>query len=391
MGIVVIAEGIETKEEYFTCKDIGADFIQGYFVQKPKQNISKILPKYNEIEKLHENDLRDKKSNTIDKHIIKYINPLPIETLDFMTVFRYFKKHKNSSFVPIIDETNTLKGIIKEEDIRDLSYSQYGISLAHNTNFKSLVEKHINHIVSADINWTVDKILEIYNVNTDITNGIFMLDNGKYYGYIDLKNLLNLSYKRNIEIVSEQNPLTKLPGNQSIELYLNKVFKPNAKDTYSLIYFDFNNFKPFNDTYGFRKGDRAILVFRDILKKKLGSNFFIAHIGGDDFFAGIKNMPYEDVFKLISKVQESFKNQVSSLYSKEDRDAGYVEIKDRFDIKRKFDLLSVSCAIIEICSNIKKEEFDEIIGSLKKESKKRTTPTGASIICNQITCNNSTM
>jgi diguanylate cyclase (GGDEF)-like protein len=245
------------------------------------------------------------------------------------------------------------------------------------------VEGHINHIVSADINWSIDKILEIYNINTDISNGIFILKNGKYYGFIDLKNLLNLSYKRNIEIASEQNPLSKLPGNKSIELYLNNVFEKNKGDVYSLIYFDFNNFKPFNDVYGFRKGDRAILIFRDILKKKLGNDNFIAHIGGDDFFAGIKNTPYEDVFKLISCVQKTFENQVTSLYSKDDREAGYIETKDRFDIKRKFNLLSVSCAIIEVCSTTKKEKFDEIISQLKKESKKRSTPIGASIACNK--------
>jgi len=384
MGISVIAEGIETKEEYFTCKEIEADLIQGYFVQKPQRKIEKILSQYTHIKELHKKDLRYSQSNNLDTNIIKNIPPLYVENLEFMTVFKYFKEHKNSPFVPIINHLNILVGIIREEDIRELSYSQYGMSLARNTNFKTIVEKHINHIVAVDINWSIDKILEIYNANTDISNGIFILKNGKYHGFIDLRNLLQLSYKRNLEIASEQNPLSRLPGNKSIELYLHDVFEKNRSDIYSLIYFDFNNFKPFNDTYGFRKGDRAILIFRDILKKKLGNDNFIAHIGGDDFFAGIKNTSYEEVFKLISSVQQNFQNQVTSLYDKKDREAGYIETKDRFDTKRKFDLLSVSCAIVEVRSTTKKEEFDEIISQLKKESKKRTTPIGASIACNKV-------
>jgi len=384
MGMLVIAEGIETKEEYFTCKEIGADFIQGYFIQKPQQKIEKIISKYTNIEELYKKDLRESNANVLDKDIIKHITPLHIESLDFITVFKYFKANKNTPFVPIVNHLNILQGIIREQDVRELSYSQYGMSLARNTNFKSIVEDHINNIVSADINWSIDKILEIYNINIDISNGIFILQNGKYYGFIDLKNLLNLSYKRNIEIASEQNPLSKLPGNKSIELYLNNVFEKNTGDVYSLVYFDFNNFKPFNDVYGFRKGDRAILIFRDILKKKLSNEHFIAHIGGDDFFAGIKNIPYEEGFRLIATVQESFQNQVTSLYSKEDREAGYIETNDRFDIKRKFKLLSVSCAIVEVCSTTKKEQFDEIINQLKKESKKRTTPVGASFACNKL-------
>ena len=384
MGISVIVEGVETKEEYFTCKEIEADLIQGYFVQKPQRKIEKIVSKYTNIEELYKKDLRNSQSNKLDKSMITYIDPLYSENLDFMTVFKYFKEHKNTPFVPIVNHLNLLQGVIREQDVRELSYSQYGMALARNTNLKSIVERHINHIVSADINWNIDKILEIYNINTDITNGIFMLRNGKYHGFIDLKNLLYLSYKRNLEIASEQNPLSRLPGNKSIELYLNDVFENNEDDVYSLIYFDFNSFKPFNDIYGFRKGDRAILLFRDILKKKLGSKNFIAHIGGDDFFAGIKNTPYKEVFKLIASVQKNFQNQVTSLYNKEDREAGYIETKDRFDTIRKFDLLSVSCAIIEVCVTTKKEEFDEIISQLKKESKKRNTPVGASCACNQL-------
>jgi len=379
MGIIVIAEGIETKEEYFTCKEIEADLIQGYFIQKPQRNIEKIVSNYTHIEELYKKDLRYSQSNKLDTTIIKHIPPLYVENLEFITVFKYFKEHKNAPFVPITNNLNILVGIIREEDIRELSYSQYGMSLARNTNFKAIVEKHINNIVSVDINWSIDKILEIYNANTDISNGIFILKNGTYYGFIGLRNLLHLSYKRNLEIASDQNPLTRLPGNKSIELYLHDVFEKNRSDIYSLIYFDFNNFKPYNDIYGFRKGDRAILIFRDILKKKLGNDNFIAHIGGDDFFAGIKNTPYEKVFPLIASVQKSFQNQVASLYDKKDRETGYIETKDRFDTKRKFDLLSVSCAIVEVCSTNKKEEFDEIISQLKKESKKKDTPIGASI------------
>lgn len=94
MGIIVIAEGIETKEEYFTCKEIEADFIQGYFIQKPQQKIKKILSKYTHIEELYKKDLRHSKSNMLDKTIITHINPLYIENLDFITVLSTLKNTK---------------------------------------------------------------------------------------------------------------------------------------------------------------------------------------------------------------------------------------------------------------------------------------------------------
>ena len=58
MGIRVIAEGVETTMEYYTCKDIGADFIQGYLIQKPKLETSKIKIAYKEIVELYKEDKR---------------------------------------------------------------------------------------------------------------------------------------------------------------------------------------------------------------------------------------------------------------------------------------------------------------------------------------------
>ncbi len=378
MGINVIAEGIETKEEYYTCKEIGADFIQGYFAQKPKIDISQIVPIYTKIKKIYDKDQRKNRANTINSENIEYIEALYLEDLNFKKTFRYFKKNKEQHFIPLIDKQKQLKGILYEKDVRDLSYSQYGMSLAFNNIIN--IKEHIKNVICAENSWSIDKILEKYNTNRNNSNGIFITKNGKYHGFISLNNLLHLSYKRNLDIATEKNPLTKLPGNKAIENFFTKVFDENRKNFYTFVYFDFNDFKPFNDYYGFRKGDRAILLFRDLLKKKLDSSVFVAHIGGDDFFIGFKNINFQDVYQKISCLQEKFKDQASSIYTKKDRENGYIETKDRFGILRKFNLLSVSAAIIEIYSKNKKRDYDKIIGELKKESKKRDTPLGSCII-----------
>ena len=143
-----------------------------------------------------------------------------------------------------------------------------------------------------------------------------------------------------------------------------------------MLYFDFNDFKPFNDTYGFRQGDRAILIFAELLQKHLPLNSFIGHIGGDDFFVGFSCLTYEDVFAYASILQDEFKHSVISLYNKEDISNNYMLCMDRFNIQRKFDLLSVSCAIIEIGINTKKRNFDYTLGKIKKISKKVDIPVG---------------
>lgn len=373
MGMQVIAEGIETAKEFYTCKDIGADFIQGYLVQKPTTNIDKIEKIYNNICSLILEDKRASQNNFIDEKFIENILPLNVNT-SLYDLFLHFKENTKSHFVPITDEFGNFLGIIYESDIKKISYSQYGLSLAQNRTFSSTLLKYIKPALSVEISWGIDKILEIYNLNSNNSLGIFITASDKYIGFINLNSLLTLSYNRNIEIATNQNPLTKLPGNNQIEKFIDKSFKKNQKDITHIIYFDFNDFKPFNDIYGFRQGDRAILIFSELLQKRYSKDSFIAHIGGDDFFVGLKNKDKEDVFELTSNVQDEFRNSAKNIYSKEDKKNGFIISKDRFNEKRRFELLSVSAAIIEINSKSDISNFDNTLNIVKKASKNSKKP-----------------
>jgi diguanylate cyclase (GGDEF)-like protein len=215
------------------------------------------------------------------------------------------------------------------------------------------------------------------NATNDL--GIFITQSDKYLGFINLNSLLTLSYKRNIEIATNQNPLTKLPGNNQIEKFISNSINEQKKKTTHIIYFDFNDFKPFNDIYGFRQGDRAILIFAELLQKRYSKKSFIAHIGGDDFFVGIQGENFEDIYKLTSEIQNEFSNSTKNLYNNKDKENQFIIAKDRFGIERKFNLLTVSTAILEINSHSDISSFDYIIGKLKKLSKTSKSPVYASL------------
>jgi diguanylate cyclase (GGDEF)-like protein len=377
MGIKVIAEGIETLEEYYVCKDIGADLLQGYFIQKPTQDTTQILSEYEIIKESYKNDKRIFETNKIDKNKITYVEPLRVET-SLHDLILYFTKKSTATFVPIVDGLNNLHGIIYEKDIKQIAYSQYGISLAKNDNSCDKIKKFIKEPISCELHWGVDKALEIYNINQYNSHGIFITKNNKYHGFIDVNNLLSIAYNRNLEMAKDQNPLTKLSGNQQIENFINQAFA--AKETCHIVYFDFNDFKPYNDLYGFRQGDRAILLFADILKKELSNDVFIGHIGGDDFFLGYKKSIYENVYNDALKIQNLFKENVKELYNERDRANGFITTKDRFGETRQFELLSVCSAIIEITKRCHKNELDSILGEVKKISKTLKYPLGISVI-----------
>jgi len=378
MGMKVVAEGVENINEYYTCKDIGVDFIQGYLVQKPCLKINEIKATYTEIVKMIHQDKRSNINQSIDDNYIDFIQALNINT-SLHDLFIHFKDHPKNTFVPIVDDFKYLIGVIYEVDIKKISYSKYGLSLAKNKNIASNLKKYIKNILSVESSWGIDKALDIFNHNSKNYTGIFITDANEYKGFINLNSLLTLSHKRNIEIATNQNPLTKLPGNQQIENYIQKSFKNKDNELTHMLYFDFNDFKPFNDYYGFRQGDRAIIIFSELIQKKYDNTSFIAHIGGDDFFIGIKNKTFEEIFTLTNHILLEFKESVKNLYSKTDKNNGFIIAEDRFKVKRKFNLLSISCAFISINKKSNEANFDSTLSLLKKHSKKYSIPLCASI------------
>jgi len=178
--------------------------------------------------------------------------------------------------------------------------------------------------------------------------------------------------EENLILARDQNPLTKLPGNTMIEKYISRSLNTNTK--YLLCYFDLDNFKAFNDVYGFRNGDRVIQLFADIMKKELSKNFFIAHIGGDDFFCAQKYDEYnlEDISYIVNK----FADNAKEFYSKEDKEKGYINSKDREGVTKEFPLLTVSASILLLENKTKQRSADninKILSSQKKVAKNEPT------------------
>nr|MDA3908219.1 GGDEF domain-containing protein [Sulfurimonas sp.] len=202
--------------------------------------------------------------------------------------------------------------------------------------------------------------------------GIIITKDFEYYGFLSARAIINIMNEQNLLFAIEQNPLTKLPGNTMIEKYIWDA--STSKETYLLCYFDLDNFKAFNDVYGFRNGDRVIQLFADILKKNLPQEFFKAHIGGDDFFAGVKNMQEDNdsYVKNVKHIVKKFTDDVIEFYSQDDKERGYIFSKDREGNKKEFPLLTVSASILIIGKNSKNrcaKKINEILSIQKKVAK----------------------
>ncbi len=160
------------------------------------------------------------------------------------------------------------------------------------------------------------------------------------YLYYTVKNLNRLlSSNRRVS------PLTGLPGNVQIHAELKK--RITNKQPFSVLYLDLDNFKAYNDVYGFLKGDEIIEFTADMITKLVHSNelenTFVGHIGGDDFVAIV---PGTNCEKLCQSLVAYFDEHVKKFFTEEDLEKGYIEVANRRGIIEKFPLTSLSIGVV---------------------------------------------
>ena len=162
------------------------------------------------------------------------------------------------------------------------------------------------------------------------------------YLYYTIKNILNLIY-----INRRVSPLTGLPGNVQIQAEMKKRFL--SKETFAMMYLDLDNFKAYNDIYGFLKGDEIIkFTAKTILKNVHTDEYedsFVGHIGGDDFVAIISETDYD---KICQNIIADFDGNVLKYFTDADAEKGYIEVANRKGVIEQFPLTSISIGVVEV-------------------------------------------
>ena len=160
------------------------------------------------------------------------------------------------------------------------------------------------------------------------------------YLYYTIKNLGRL-----ITINRRISPLTGLPGNVQIHAELKK--RISNKEEFSVLYLDLDNFKAYNDVYGFVKGDQIIEFTAETILKCVHDNFqeeaFVGHIGGDDFVA---ILPTSNCEKICQSILGMFDSQVKKFFTDKDLEKGYIEVENRKGIIEQFPLTSLSIGVV---------------------------------------------
>ena len=291
------------------------------------------------------NRLKESFKREVDQYNFKNINTLEIE----------------------IALRNIPSLIIIDEDATDVNIADFCKSIRTNE------DNSITPIIVVSSNTDRAHIIDV--LKTDVEYYVKKPVDDEYF-YYTIKNVVGL-LARNRRI----SPLTGLPGNVQIQAEMKKRLL--NKEKFAIIYFDLDNFKAYNDVYGFANGDEIIKFTARTISKYVhqipNSDNFLGHIGGDDFVAIIGQTDYD---KVCQEIILEFDKYAVGFYNEEDVERGYVEVANRRGIIEQFPLTTISIAVLEVDSKIYKTtlEIGEVAGQIKHQAK---TILGSTYVINR--------
>lgn len=382
LGVRVVAEGVETADDFLAAREAGCDLAQGYFVARPTTDTATLAHGYGHVAGARAAQRRERRGGALQVRSRLRSVPTVTDSGTFEQVFDLFRRHPEDSFFPVVDAAGCPTGIVHERDLKWYIYNPFGRDLLRNKGLGRGLASFVRPCPTADVDTEAKRLLQIF-AHSRGSDGVIVTEDMHYVGVLGAADLLEILSDEQIQQAQDQNPLTELPGNLSIADFVAAAALDGDHDRL-FCYFDFDAFKPFNDRYGFRNGDRAITLFATALRRRFGAgDAFLGHIGGDDFFAGFIGNGSERIVAEIARLLEEFRREVIELYEPGDRAAGGLSGPDRDGTERFHPLMRCSAAVVVLPTGRVSEELDRI-GRVIAEAKTAAKRSASGLVVRRL-------
>lgn len=342
---LVIAEGIETQAELLVLRDLGVGFGQGYHLGRPHANPAKALPA--EVAKaLSRNGVavypqRSEKNAVSIQKLLHKVSAVP-PSMSNNEVYEIFMQDPKLLIIPVVDNGAPL-GLISRFEMIDHFARPYQRELYGKKSCKQFMD---SKPLIADQDTSLQD-LSFRMVQSDahhLFNGFIITAQGRYLGMGTGHDLMREITQMQINAARYANPLTQLPGNVPINEHIDRLLESGTR--FWVCYCDLDHFKPFNDVYGYRRGDDVIQLTGKLLSERCDPNRdFIGHIGGDDFMILFQSEDWEARCRAIL---DEFSAIIMDYYSIDDRERGGYISEDRQGKKVFYSLMSLSLGTIKV-------------------------------------------
>lgn len=366
IGSRIIAEGIETETDLSSLLSMGVHFGQGFFFSRPEYPKPEIAI-----------DLGDKKrvpSYESTEHMFSMRNLVQettvVQPCTPVSEVKSIMARQGPMGSVIVAHDDVPVGLIMSYHLDRQLASRYGVALYSKRNVTSLMDEDPLVVEATEPMEQVAR-LATERDRFKAYDDIIVVQGGSILGVVSVQRLIDSMATFQVEMAKGANPLTGLPGNVLLESELEKRLAKNQP--FSIIYADLDNFKVYNDLYGFQNGDQIIQLLAKImlhaLRRHGTGTDLVCHVGGDDF---IILSSLQNAERISLSIIRCFKKLVQRYFSPEDRQRGWIEAEGRDGEKGCFPLVSVSLGILYCAGKTNLKAISERAAEVKTYSKSQS-------------------
>jgi diguanylate cyclase (GGDEF)-like protein len=346
-GTSLVAEGIETADNLRVVRDLGISLGQGYFMGRPMaQPREHIDAEAAQVLKNQRVSVMPTMRTASVSGRLRKVQTIHAPTVTSQTphddLARLFEVHAGLHAAAIVDDGVPV-GLIDRRQFMERYAKRYFKELYGAKPCLTFANMS-PRLIERD-----HDIEELVGVLTSqdqryLTEGFIVTDNGRYVGLGTGDQLVRMVTESRIEAARHANPLTFLPGNIPITEHIERLLASGGE--FVACYGDLNNFKPFNDHYGYWRGDEMIrLMARCAVGHCDAQRDFVGHVGGDDFILLFQSDDWE---RRCERLVEAFNTQAQALYDEAGRAAGGIEAEDRHGVVRFFPFTTLSIGSVRV-------------------------------------------
>ncbi|WP_377706504.1 bifunctional diguanylate cyclase/phosphodiesterase [Pseudomonas protegens] len=361
----VIAEGIELTEELAVLTEMGVDLVQGYLLcrpqEQPPRDARAMMPKHDHTSVTLNDDGSD---------LSALLNEQPAVARNTPTanVLEAFRRQANLNSLAVLDEQGQPCGIVHRHSLSDALLKPFATDLFARKPISRLMN---DDFLAVELSQSLQQVSRLITsrARQRIEEDFIITLNGHYLGLGRVIDVLKLITELKIQQARYANPLTLLPGNVPIQQCLSRLLQQARESV--ICYVDIDSFKPFNDIYGYGRGDEVLLCLAQCLNDRVDpSRDFVGHIGGDDFLLVLGP---EDWRRRLNQLLDDFHSQCRRFYRSEHLEAGCFVAPNRQGIRQEFPLLSLSIGVVHLypqaCGQLDSSQLAELASQAKHHAK----------------------
>ena len=355
-GCRIVAEGIENQEQCSLLVELGVDYLQGYFLGRPSRIPRAEAPALAGLEVAS-----PAPGASCAEDLVLPIPGVPADST-VASVVDSFRQHPEWSALAVLESRESPRpiGVVHRDQLliflsRPLHPEIY--------NRKPITSVMSRELLQVEARARLDQVSRIVTARaaTYQRDDFIISRNGAYLGLGRTVDLLRQITAQQIQAAMHSNPLTGLPGNLEIQTQLAQWVA--RRRHFVACHLDLNHFKPYNDEYGYARGDQVLLHVAQVITHAVRRPVdFIGHVGGDDFVFLLRSLDW--TLRLTTMLEELTVSLIN-FHSAEHRAAGGFDGLDRDGGRRRFPLLGVSIGAVEV-EGAEATSADSVLESLRQ-------------------------